>query len=495
MDKINHRKYWLLFIVAAGVASVFIGKEWLFTQAACSRLQDVLLYSCAVIGVLIGLIYVLIVRNDSLVVRVMSFGLVFGGILLVAGLAGSILGNMPSVQVVYCNPGLCDRSILAKSMRETGKLEGAEQVARTCVQDVSNGLIPQVCQQDCARELSLTLYTEAGDTLDSLQGTLNGTWKPYCDSAQSQLQEARSLASTYQYGDLVSSIDERQRRLTDKCATTPAPTPTKQMEILRQQKGTDTDLIDVRVLANNEFLSGLLATDFSLSTGSVSIPFNFQERGTDDPICMIAVIDNSGSIYPGLSQIGNAISELNYLHKPTDQLGLVVFSSRNDVDVVQSPSSTPLSSSAIDGSGRTTALWDGILKGLDVAKSCSDSVKDRYLTVMTDGKDNDSQHLAGDDMTKARTIAGLASQQGVDICVVGVTDQVDKPSLQAVAAGCNYSSAASYDDIALEFQNIFGYVRDFYRLSIPASSLPPNGQLILEVQGAGEVTVDFSQPK
>lgn len=492
MERINRRKIWLLFVLGASLASIFIGKEWLFTQAACPRLQDVLLYSFAVIGAFIGLIYVLVVRNDSLVTRVMSVSFVFGGILLIAGISGAILGNMPSMQVVYCNPGLCDRATLAKSMRETGKLDGAEQVARTCVQDVSNGLLPQACQQDCARELSLTLYTEAGNTIDSLRGTLNGTWKPYCEEAQNQLQEARGLASTYKYNDLVSSIDERQKRLSDKCEIAPIPTPTEQLEILRQQKGPITDLVDVRVLANNEFLSGLQPGNFSLSAGGISIPFDFQERNTDDPICMVAVIDNSGSIYPGLSQIGNAIAELNYLHKPNDQLGLVVFSGRNDINVVQLPSLTPLSSGAINALGRTTALWDGILKGLDVAQSCS--VKNRYLMVMTDGKDNDSQHLTGDDMTKAHAIDGLASQQGVDICVVGVTDQVDQPSLQAVATGCNYLPAVNYDDVATEFQSIFGYIRDFYRLSFSASSPPPDGQLILSVKGAGEVTVDFSKP-
>jgi hypothetical protein len=144
----------------------------------------------------------------------------------------------------------------------------------------------------------------------------------------------------------------------------------------------------------------------------------------------------------------------------------------------------------VKGGGELTALWDGILEGLDVAKSCTSDT--RYLVVLTDGIDNDSQHLQGDAATKARTIANQAAEQGVDICVVGVDDDVDAESLSLVAAGCGYSHVDEFDEIATQFQNLFGYVRDFYRISFSPDFIPAGSQVVLRVRQSQEVTIDFN---
>ena len=183
-----------------------------------------------------------------------------------------------------------------------------------------------------------------------------------------------------------------------------------------------------------------------------------------------------------------AIRKVNDFRKPDDQLGMVLFSSQDQILVKQSPSSAPLNPSVVDGTGRLTALWDAILEGLNTAQSCtSDS---RYLLVLTDGRDNDSRRLEGDDITKSRAIAQQAAGQGVDICTLGVTDQIDEESLRQVSTGCGFYYAAKFEDIANKLQELFGYVRDFYRITL-SGSIPANVHII--VRNSGEVEVEFEQ--
>ncbi len=451
------------------------------------------MYACAIVGILGGLLYVVITRNDSPVTKLISVMVVFGGILLVTSVAGGVLGNIPQVQVVFCNPNLCERANLSRSLRETGKLDGAEDVSRTCIADISQKIIPEACEAECSRELTLALYEKAGQTLDVLPPSSGPNKQAMCTLAQGQLVEAGDLAKEYDYDDLAKSIDERQKRLEDKCAVVSLPTPPPPMitvDVLRFQKGENQAFVDIRVLQDGVFLPGLMASDFSLTVSGQPILFDLEERKADDPLCLIAVVDNSGSIYTGLDQIHAAIDKLNDLRKPGDELGLVVFDKRNHVSIAQYPSTDPLNPSLIQGNGSLTALWDGTLEGLKAAGECS--VKNRYLLVLTDGKDNDSSRLEGDSLSRAHAIANLAAEQGVGICTVGVTDQVETDALKAVATGCNYYPAENFDAVASQFQTIFGYVRDFYRLSFDAKQLPANGEVILWVKAFQEATIDFT---
>ena len=87
-----------------------------------------------------------------------------------------------------------------------------------------------------------------------------------------------------------------------------------------------------------------------------------------------------------------------------------------------------------------------------------------------------------------------AIEQGVDICTLGVTSEVDADSLQAVVSGCGYSYVENFDLVATQFQTIFGYVRDFYRLSFAPGAIPVDNKILLQVSLAGEVTIDFTTP-
>jgi len=496
MERISRRKFWLLLILLSGAAAVWLGKTWLFVEPDCPRMQDFLLYVFTGIGTLIGLFYVLLTRNDALLSKLISVGGVLAGILVVTSIAATIFNGMPQVKSVYC-PGRCEDAIsLARDMRQKGSLEAAEEAARTCLSDISKNPLLQECEDDCARELILVLRERGGVAIKDIPASSGEDKETLCESTKAELEEAHTLAIQYEEDLLAGSIEDRLNLLTATCAIEPTltpvpiPTPTIQLEILRAEKNIEAAWarIDVRVWENGQFLPGLQPGDFSVTAEGTSIPFELEEHKADDPICLITVVDNSGSIYSGIDYVREAIRKVNDFRKPDDQLGMVLFSSQDQILVKQSPSSAPLNPSVVDGTGRLTALWDAILEGLNTAQSCtSDS---RYLLVLTDGRDNDSRRLEGDDITKSRAIAQQAAGQGVDICTLGVTDQIDEESLRQVSTGCGFYYAAKFEDIANKLQELFGYVRDFYRITL-SGSIPANVHII--VRNSGEVEVEFEQ--
>jgi hypothetical protein len=407
---------------------------------------------------------------------------------------GGFLGDQPQVQAVYCNPDACQKASLAKALRGTGKLDGAEDVARTCIEDVSKDLLPQACSEECSEELSAVLYQKAGRNIDGLPVLSTTDKKMVCESTDLQLQEALALADE---DTLFYAISERQKRLSEKCSVeliqaSPVPTPTIQVEVIRQQIGVTRTIIDVRVLELNQPLPGLSADDFSVTINGDSVPLQVESRQGDNPVCIIVVADNSGSIYDGLNNIRAAIQKLNDFRKPGDQLGLVSFASRSEVAIKQAPSTDPLNPNVINGSGNLTALWDGVLEGLVAAQSCT--TENRFLVVMTDGQDNDSRHLEGDNADKAREIARQATEQGVDVCTVGITSKVDANSLRLLTTGCDFYYAEDFESIANQFQSLIGYVRDFYRIILPPDVIGDATNVILKVRQSVEVTIDFTNP-
>ncbi|EKD87612.1 MAG: OmpA family protein [uncultured bacterium] len=490
MERISRRKFWLLFCFLIGIATVYVGKRWLFLDAACPKLQDLLLYIGAVAGTIICLVYIISTRNDSVATQVISLILQLGLVLVIVSLGGMILGDMASVQAVYCNPGTCQKYEYARALRETGKLDGAEEIARTCIADISKDIIPEECASVCSKELSYTLFEKAGQIVDGLPGNLLMDEDGRCQTSKVYLDEAMALISNYDFPDLSASIEERKSRLLDKCVMVVVPTPTIHAELIRAEWEPNRVYFDVRVLENDDFLSSLTANDFLVATDGKAIPATVQERKADDSLCLVAVVDNSGSIYEGLDSMKTALQKLNDFRKPDDELGMVVFSKSSETTVSQSPQKNDIDFTPLDGTGDMTAIWDGVLTGLESTKSCvSDN---RYLLLLTDGIDNDSRHLEGDDNSKARSIANQAIANGVDICVVGITDKVDEDSLKLAETGCDYYHADNFEAIADQIKNIFGYVYGFYRIELNPADVPEGSQLILRVKNSQGVPIDFN---
>jgi hypothetical protein len=274
----------------------------------------------------------------------------------------------------------------------------------------------------------------------------------------------------------------------------PAPTPRNiTLEVLDSKLAGRQMLVEVKVFEAGTSVFGLRRSDFELTSDNSSIPFFLEERNADDPVCLVVVIDDSGSILPGLEQIRAAVRGLNDKRKLGDELGMVVFAGSDRVEVKQLPADSPLDEMLVTGQGQRTALWDGVLKGIEVARSCSMST--RYLLVFTDGADNSSVKLQGDDSERALLIANLAEAQGLGVCTVGVESEALKEEPLILAAHrCRYSRAAAFDELTALFEDLFGYVRHFYRLEFSTDHVPPESESVtLRVLRAAAAVIDVEQ--
>jgi len=491
MRKLRRRMGWFLFLILAGMGAGLAGKFGLFVEARCPRLQDTVLYAVAGGATLLALLWAAWTRNDSLAAVAGSIVFLPVGILFVASWAGGLLSTWPPLQSVYCPPRICEQAQSVRSYRESGKLDAAEEAARECVRRNPLTQAEENCRKQCAEELVRVLIEKSDP--NSLPPWERGR-EQACGGASNRLKEALELCDDYGLSeDLKQRVQERQRRLDEACATpTPyvSPTPTVRAEVLRARHTEKEAFIDVRVFRGNQSLQNLKEEEFRLFCEGKPVRFEFEVRASDDPVCLIAVVDNSGSIRPGLAQIQEAIRKLNEFRKPMDKLGMVVFA-RHDQISVREPSEAPLPADKIDGKGALTALWDATLVGLKTAQSCP--YPNRYLILLTDGRDNDSQELKGDNRARAQEIARRAAEQGVSICTVGVASKdLEEDPLRLAAHGCNYYPAENFDQVANLFQDIFGSIRDFYRLRVEPSVVPPDSKCTLQVLGA-EVSFGFSQ--
>jgi hypothetical protein len=490
MRRIRRRKGWFLFLLLAGIGAVWVGKSWLFVEAQCPRLQDTVLYAVAGGATLLALLWAALTRNDSAMAVLGSILGLAAGILLVATVAGGFLSTVPHLQSVYCPPRICDQARFARSLRESGKLQAAEEAARDCLEMTPSTQVEKDCQQQCASELVWVLYAKT-DPL-SLPAWERGR-EQACRENSACLDEALEVSNRYGQGDLAQLVRERQMRLNEACATpTPyaSPTPVIRVEVLRTRHTEREAFVDVRVFQGWQTLQNLKAEDFRLFGGGKPLSFQFEARSSDDPVCLIAIVDNSGSVRPGLEQIRGALQKLNDARKPEDKLGMVIFAGHDKISVHE-PSDAPLPTDKVDATGSLTALWDATLVGLETAQYCPYS--NRYLILLTDGRDNDSRKLKGDNPTRAREIAQQAAAQGVSLCTVGVASkELEEEPLRLVASGCGYYPAENFDQVASLFQEIFGYMRDFYRLRVEPGAVVPGSRCTLQVLGA-EVSFVFSE--
>lgn len=211
---------WFTFVVLAGLAAIVVGRQWLFVEAACTRLQDALLFACAGIMILVVGFHAIRTRNNAPLSQAKTIVLVFAVSLLVPAVAGPLLSRFPIVRAQFC--ATCDQLVSrASELREQattdanpmGKLESGEFFVRQCIsqKDIQ-------ARTAAADELAHILYDKAG-----LQ-----TEDKKCQEGRESLDEAHELANKYGLSDLLRAIEDRQRRLELVCAgPTPTFTPTR----------------------------------------------------------------------------------------------------------------------------------------------------------------------------------------------------------------------------------------------------------------------------
>lgn len=273
----------------------------------------------------------------------------------------------------------------------------------------------------------------------------------------------------------------------------PTATPNIHVELLHVRVDKQHVSAEFKLLESSTEYTGLRSADVQVKAGGRQIPFTLHEHDSDEPVCVIVAVDNSGSIVPGLEQIRAAIRGLNDKRKPGDQLGLVLFAEPDHVEIKQTPSEAPLDDRLVSGEGQRTALWDGILKSIEVARTCS--ISTRYLIVLTDGADNASVILKGDDRERALRIAEMATAEDIGICTVGVwSDTLKEEPLKLAAYRCPYSSTARFSELISLFESIFGYVRHFYRLEFSTDLIPSGTKSVtLRVLNAVDVLIEIGQ--
>lgn len=517
-SELKHRTGWFIFLVLSGVGAYIAGTAWLFSNATCPRLQHAVLLLVAAVLVVAGLLFALKASNAPVVQLGSVIGL-FLLILLVATVVGAVASASPQVRGVFCPGSACRQLEEVKELRRERKIRGAEDIARECLKKrIADQHLIRVksqklqkwadtsleqesnCQKQCAKELALVLY-ERSDPASNSES---------CQEKIAHLQEAAALGKEWELDQEVTLlINERLQRVANACGTplptstpTPSPTPTATptppsnvtIEVLRHNVRDSSAIIDVRVYREGQMVRGLTPKDFEVMVNRKKVPFTLSERKADDPVCLIAVVDNSGSILPGLAQIKSALEKLNEARKPMDELGLIVFGAHDNIHVYQTPSRIPLDVSVVDGSGKQTALWDALLKGIEESRHCT--AANRYIVVLTDGRDNDSRRMKGDSLMNARALAELAARRHVNVCTVGVkSKQLDPEPLKLAAYGCGYYTAQNFDELGSLFTSLFGYVRDFYRISLKDMHLSSSQYITVQVLKSAEVNVNVVSNK
>ena len=251
------------------------------------------------------------------------------------------------------------------------------------------------------------------------------------------------------------------------------PTPVLAISLLGSRPGKG--VIDFRLTADLTPVPGLTQAEAALSTANqTKLPIKgLVERSKNDPICVIAIVDNSSSIKE-LKLLQDAIKGLNKMRaqRPTMLLGMVVF----DTKIVHRvpPSDQDLNVKLITGTGGNTALWLGVDTGITMANDCGDTpALDRYLFVVTDGDDNASVITKADIISKAKT-------DGLGICTVGIESLALQPQpLKDAAVGCSYQFAEDITKVQNLLQTFLYDTENSYRLTTDPYDCPAK----LEVRG------------
>jgi VWFA-related protein len=183
------------------------------------------------------------------------------------------------------------------------------------------------------------------------------------------------------------------------------------------------------------------------------------EKG-DEPLSVVLAIDRSGSmrgqpIKDALQAAKDFIREMRAI----DRVGLVIFDDR--VTVIARPFSDkgPLVK-AIDKIkvGKDTALNDAVIKSLQLLSPFTGR---RAVIVLTDGKENRSK------ATREGTIQE-AVRLGVPIITVGLGQEVDAASLEAMAGGSGGRAffAQTSGELSALYQTIARQLINQYRVTL-----------------------------
>ena len=449
------------------VLSYYFGHTYL-APAECPRLQQLLLAICLGVGWLLC-VSALVYGSDGLIDqgRAIVLLLVFGLGLPVFG--GGFVSKVPGLRSQFCPA--CENRQGVLDLLDSDP-DAAFKLAVKC------GPIET--------DLQIKALLNWSDKLKATD----------CKLAEKKLLEAQDLTgglpTTEPNNTLKKRVLEKLQAFTDSraCGPTPEPTattpptptpdptatpmPTPVLAITQLGSRPGKGVIDFRLTADLTPVPGLTQAEAALSTANqTKLPIKgLTERSKNDPICVIAIVDNSRSITE-LDLLRDAIAGLNETRaqRPTLELGMIVF----DTKIVQQvpPSAKELDVDLITGTGGNTALWLGVDTGITMAKRCTAPALDRYLFVVTDGADNASAIKKADIISKANS-------DGIGICTVGIKSKDLQPQpLKDAAVGCSYQFAEDITMVQNQLQTFLYDTENSYRLTTDPYTCPAK----LDVRG------------
>lgn len=175
------------------------------------------------------------------------------------------------------------------------------------------------------------------------------------------------------------------------------------------------------------------------------------------------LIDRSGSMKKALDQTKEAAFAFTKRLSMSDQIAVISFDDRVRVDSGFTKDRS-LTENAINGIdlGKDTALYDAILKGVELLKEIP--TQRRALVILSDGKDTKSTSQ------RSEALAAVKSK-GISLFSIGLGPKIEENILIELSSetGGDFFKAAKAEDLLLLYQTIAEQLQNQYVLTFTSS--------------------------
>ena len=215
-------------------------------------------------------------------------------------------------------------------------------------------------------------------------------------------------------------------------------------------------------------LSGLDKSNFTITENNETVKnFDFTKIGEiNEPVGIVLVLDASGSMKG--SPIIDAINAANTFIDEmggSDRIAVIGFSDKTIVYSNFSSNKQQLKDSISHvAAGGETALFDGIIKGLDQFNN-SDEINHRYLIVLSDGKDTASFFNVGDVVQKSK------EKNVIVYSIALLSKDFDPKDISQISkeAGGELLTTTNSQDLAGFYSLISQKIRNQYKISFKST--------------------------
>ena len=232
----------------------------------------------------------------------------------------------------------------------------------------------------------------------------------------------------------------------------------------------DVDLVMVNVTVldhADRAVTGLGASNFALVDGKHSQVIRYVSS-VDEPISWVVVLDASASMAEKIPEARSALAKLVNTSNPQDDFGMIVVGDQPRIVFhTDSASEIPSTIGSIQPNG-ATALWDGMVLGIEELKRSHHQRK--AMVVISDGGDNHSRYSESE-------LKAILKEADVQVYAIGIFNRyatrreekigpLQLDEVTSITGGRVFSVSDSRDlaravnQISLELRN--QYVLGFY---------------------------------